>query len=356
VNHPQRSGKERSDRFAPITALQSDKSAWRRIVSRYEKPVLSRSVWQAANTIVSYGALWYGMYRSLAISYWITLALAIPAAGFLVRLFIIFHDCGHGSYFRSRKANNTLGVITGILVFTPYFQWRHTHAIHHATSGDLDRRGTGDVWTMTVQEYLEASRWRRAAYRLARNPVVLFGIVPLMLVVVGQRFPWRNADRGERRNVFWTNLAVLGMAALLSWLMGIQAYLVIQAAVLMIAGSVGVWLFYVQHQFEGAYWERSDRWDYVTAALHGSSFYKLPRLLQWFTGNIGFHHIHHLSPGIPNYNLEKCYKADPLFQQVERVTLLSSLKSLTHRLWDEERRAWVGYGQVKALRRRRARG
>jgi acyl-lipid omega-6 desaturase (Delta-12 desaturase) len=350
VKFPTHSVDGRNDQFIPTSTPPADNSMWKRIVARYEKPALARSMWQAANTVVCYGALWYAMYRSLAISYWIMFALAIPAAGFLVRLFIIFHDCGHGSFFRSRKANDALGVITGILVFTPYYQWRHMHAIHHATSGDLDRRGTGDVWTLTVQEYLAASRWRRFAYRLARNPVVLFGIAPLFLVVVGQRFPWRKADNRERSNVFWTSMAILGMAVLLSWQLGIQAYLVIQATVLMIAGSVGVWLFYVQHQFEGAYWERRDRWDYVTAALHGSSFYKLPRLLQWFTGNIGFHHIHHLSPGIPNYNLEECYRADVLFQAVPRITLLSSLKSLTYRLWDEERRAWVGYGHLKTLR------
>jgi len=344
------------DRVGRPATLQPAKTMWKRIVSRYEKPSLSRSVWQAASTVVSYGVLWYAMHRSVAISYGITLALAILAAGFLVRLFIIFHDCGHGSFFKSRKANDTLGVITGMLTFTPYFQWRHKHAIHHATSGDLDRRGTGDVWTMTVREYLEASRWRRLAYRLTRNPVVLFGVAPLLLLGVGQRFPWRKADRRERTNVLWTNLAILGVASLLTWLMGLKAYLVIQVTVLMIAGSVGVWLFYVQHQFEGAYWERRDQWDYVTAAIQGSSFYHLPRVLQWFTGNIGFHHIHHLSPGIPNYNLEKCHKADPLFQDVERVTLLSSLKSLTYRLWDEQRQKWVGYGHVRALRRGRPTG
>ncbi len=356
MNFQKRSAEGRNDQFASTTTLQSTKSTWKRIVSRYEKPSLSRSVWQAASTVVSYGVLWYLMYRSVVFSYWITLALAILGAGFLVRLFIIFHDCGHGSFFKSRKANDTLGVITGILTFTPYYQWRHKHAIHHATSSDLDRRGTGDVWTMTVREYLEASRWRRFAYRLVRNPVVLFGIAPLLLLVVGQRFPWRKADRRERTNVLWTNLAILGMAALLSWLMGLKAYLVIQVTVLMIAGSVGVWLFYVQHQFEGAYWERRGQWDYVTAALHGSSYYRLPKVLQWFTGNIGFHHIHHLSPGIPNYNLEKCHKADPLLQGARHITLLASLKSFSYRLWDEQRQKWVGYGDLRPLRRGRPGG
>ncbi len=341
--------------FVPPGKPQPDTSTWKEVVFKYQTPTLSRSLWQVANTVVSYGLLWYVMYRSVAISYWITLALAIPAAGFLVRIFIIFHDCGHGSFFRSRKANDTLGVITGILAFTPYYQWRHKHAIHHATSSDLDRRGTGDIWTMTVREYLEAPHWKRFAYRLVRNPVVLFGIAPLLLLVVGQRLPWRKADRRERANVSWTNLAILGMAALLGWLLGIKAYLMIQVTVLMIAGAVGVWLFYVQHQFDGAYWEHRDRWDFVTAALQGSSFYRLPRVLQWFTGNIGFHHIHHLSPGIPNYNLEKCYKADPRFRDVKRITLLSSLKSSTYRLWDEERHTWVGYGYLRTLRPERPR-
>jgi omega-6 fatty acid desaturase (delta-12 desaturase) len=242
------------------------------------------------------------------------------------------------------------------LAFTPYYQWRHTHAIHHATSGDLDRRGTGDIWTLTVREYLEASRWRRFAYRLVRNPVVLFGIAPLLYLVVKHRFPWRKADRRDRNSVFGTNLAILGMVALLGWLLGIKAYLLIQLLVLMIAGSVGVWLFYVQHQFDGAYWARRDRWDFVTAALHGSSFYRLPRVLQWFTGNIGFHHIHHLSPGIPNYNLEKCHKAEPLFQGIACITLLSSLQSASYRLWDERQQTWVGYRHVRALRSSRTGG
>jgi omega-6 fatty acid desaturase (delta-12 desaturase) len=342
-----------SDRSVATTTPRSNTSTWKDVVSKYQKPTLSRSLWQVANTFVSYGVLWYLMYRSVAISYWITLALAVPAAGCLVRLFIIFHDCGHGSFFRSRKANDILGVITGILAFTPYYQWRRKHAIHHATSSDLDRRGTGDIWTLTVREYLEASRWKRSGYRLVRNPVVLFGIAPLLLLVVAQRFPWGKADRRERTNVLWTNLAILAMIALLGWLLGIKAYLAIQVMVLMIAGAVGVWLFYVQHQFEGAYWERRDRWDFVTAALQGSSFYRLPRVLQWFTGNIGFHHIHHLSPGIPNYNLEKCYEADPLFQDVERITLLSSLKSASYRLWDDERQTWVGYRHLRTLRRER---
>jgi omega-6 fatty acid desaturase (delta-12 desaturase) len=267
---------------------------------------------------------------------------------FLVRIFIIFHDCGHGSFFKSRNANDILGFVTGVLTFTPYHHWRWEHAAHHATSGDLDRRGLGDIWTLTVQEYLESSRWQRFAYRLARNPIVLFVVAPLFLFMIKHRLPKAKASPRERHSVYWMNLAVLGMAAALSAIFGIKAYLTIQLTILMVAGSTGFWLFYVQHQFEGVYWERGEEWDYTAAALQGSSFYKLPKILQWFTGNIGYHHIHHLSSRIPNYNLESCHKAHPLFQSVKPVTLFSSLKSFTFRLWDEQRRKLVGYGQLSS--------
>jgi acyl-lipid omega-6 desaturase (Delta-12 desaturase) len=325
-------------------------------VARYEQPTLHRSAWQMVNTLAGYAGLWAAMYFSLPISYWLTLALAIPTAGFLVRLFVIFHDCGHGSFFRSRKANDTLGVLAGILVFTPYSYWRHNHALHHATAGDLDRRGTGDVWTLTVEEYLAAPRWKRCAYRLMRNPVVLFGIAPVLLLVILQRFPQHLAKWREWRGVLPTNVGVLAVAAILAWLVGIRAYLLIQLPVLMVASSVGVWLFYVQHQFEGTYWQRRDRWSYVEAALQGSSFYQLPRVLQWFTGNIGFHHIHHLSPGIPNYNLEQCHRADPLFQQVPRITLGASAKAMTYRLWDEQDHRLIGFRGLRARRHPRRNG
>ncbi len=320
-------------------------------MAKYQQPALRRSLWQLINTLVPYGALWYLMYLSLGVSYWLTGALALVAAGFLVRVFIIFHDCGHGSFFESRKANDVLGAITGLLCFTPYYHWRWEHAQHHATSGDLDRRGTGDVWTLTVQEYLEASRWKRFAYRLARNPVILFGLAPAFLFLIKQRFCAAKAGPRERRSVMWTNLAVVGLVAGGSWVFGLKAYLLLQFLVLMVAGSAGIWLFYVQHQFEGVYWERSSGWDYLTAALKGSSFYKLPRVLQWFSGNIGFHHIHHLSPRIPNYHLEKCHRAEPLFQAVKPITLFASFKSFTFRLWDEQRQKLVGYRALRAFRK-----
>jgi len=324
---------------------------WKDIVARYQQPSLWRSVYQLVNSLVPYVALWYLMYRSLAVSYWITLPLAILAAGFLVRVFIIHHDCGHGSFFKSQKANDIVGFITGVLTSTPYRFWRWEHAVHHAGSGDLDRRGLGAVWTLTVQEYLEASRWKRFAYRMERNPLVLFVLAPPILFIVLHRFSSPKASPRDRRSVYWTNLAILALAATLIWVLGLKAYLLMQVPVMMVSSSVGVWLFYVQHQFEGVYWRRHGQWDYTKAAIEGSSFYKLPKVLQWFSGNIGFHHIHHLSPRIPNYNLERCYKASPLFQGVTPLTLSSSWKSLTFRLWDEPHGRLVGYRYLRAVRR-----
>src|SRR5262249_25095407 len=217
------------------------------------------------------------------------------------------------------------------------------HAIHHATSGDLDRRGRGDLWTLTVQEYLAASRWKRFAYRLARNPVILFGVAPLFLFLIKHRFAGPEAGPRERRSVIWTNISLVLLAAAMSSFVGFKAYIVLQLVMVVVAGTAGMWLFYVQHQFEEVQWQHGAEWDYTAAALKGSSFYKLPSVLQWFSGNIGFHHIHHLSPAIPNYPLEKCHRSEPLFQTVKPLTLFSSLKSLTFRLWDERRQKLVGY-------------
>jgi acyl-lipid omega-6 desaturase (Delta-12 desaturase) len=332
------------------SAAQSNTAAWKEVVARYQEPSTPRAIWQIVNTLVPTGVLWYLMYRSLTVSWWLTVPLAILAGAFLVRVFIIFHDCGHGSFFKSRLANDIMGFITGVLTLTPYYHWRWEHNIHHATSGHLDKRGVGDIWTLTVQEYIAASRWKRFAYRLARNPFILFLLAPLFLFLVRQRFPSPTANRRERHSVYWMNAAIAGMAIGLSAAFGVKAYLLIQVIIVAIAGSAGVWLFYVQHQFEGVYWERGDNWDYTAAALQGSSFYKLPKVLQWFSGNIGFHHIHHLSSRIPNYNLERCHKANPVFQQVKPVTLMSSFKSFTFRLWDEQRRMLVGFGHLKKIR------
>jgi omega-6 fatty acid desaturase (delta-12 desaturase) len=312
-------------------------------VSRFQAASLWRARWQVINSFLPYALLWIAMDRVLIISYWLMLPIAILAAGFLVRIFIIFHDCGHGSFFKSKRANNITGALAGVLLLTPYRHWRWQHALHHGTAGDLDRRGSGDIWTLTVQEYVRSTRWRRLSYRLARNPIVLFVIAPLYIFVLDHRFAAAGSPTPERRSVHGTNWALLGITLMMCAIIGLKALLLIQLTVSAIAGALGIWLFYVQHQFEGAYWARSEDWNYTAAALQGSSFYKLPRILQWFTGNIGFHHIHHLSPRIPNYHLQLCHEADPFFNTIKPVTLLASLKFLTFRLWDEQRKVFVGF-------------
>ena len=333
---------------------EAETAAWKASVARYQHSAPWRSAWQIVNTLVPYAGLWYLMYLTLGISWWLTVPLAALAGAFLVRVFILFHDCTHGSFFKSRTANDVLGMITGLLTFTPYHHWRREHATHHATSGNLDRRGTGDLWTMTVREYLEASRSKRFFYRLARNPFILFVVAPLFLLLVKNRIPKSDAGPLERRWVLGTDLALLGMALGLGAIFGFKAYLIIQFTALLVAGAAGFWLFYVQHQFEGGYWAHGQEWNYTAAALQGSSFYKLPPVLQWFTGSIGYHHLHHLSSRIPNYHLEKCHEADPLFRNVPPITLLASLKSLSFRLWDEQRQRLVGFGHLRTLRRQQS--
>lgn len=324
---------------------------WKAIVAEYQKPNLWRASWQIINTIGGYAALWYVMYLSLSVSWWLTVPLAILAGGLLIRIFIIFHDCGHGSFFKSKGANTFWGFISGVLTFTPYYHWRWEHSIHHATAGKLDKRGVGDVWTMTVEEYLKASRSKKFAYRLARNPFILFLIAPLFLFVIRQRFPSAEANPRDRRSVWIMNVAIICLALGLITIFGFLPWLIIQLTTIGVASTAGVWLFYVQHQFEDAYWEHADDWDYTAAAMQGSSFYKLPKILQWFSGNIGFHHIHHLSSRIPNYNLERCHRSDPMFREVKPLTLIGSLKSMTFRLWDEQSKKLISFGRLRQLRK-----
>jgi omega-6 fatty acid desaturase (delta-12 desaturase) len=318
-------------------------------VKGFARSDTKRSIWQIVNTLVPYVALWVLMVLSLDISYWLTLLLAIPAAGFLVRLFIQFHDAGHGSLFKSPKANEVWGIITGILTFTPFHHWRHEHAVHHASAGDLDRRGVGDVMTLTVEEWLALPPLKRLGYRLYRHPVIMFGLGPLYMFLIAHRFAGRNPSKAARRSVIGTNLAIVALGALISVVIGFKAYLLIQLPLVWLGGIAGVWLFYVQHQFEGVYWEKHENWDYVTAALKGSSYYKLPGILKWFTGNIGIHHVHHLNPRIPNYRLQACHDAVPSLQ-IEPITLLSSLKCLKFRLYDEVNRRLVGFREAKLTR------
>ncbi|HEX2992194.1 MAG TPA: fatty acid desaturase [Anaerolineales bacterium] len=326
--------------------MSTEKFKWQGIVSKYAYPETWRSLWQIANSLVPFLLMWYVMYRSLEVGYWLTLLLAVPTAGFMVRCFIIFHDCCHGSFFRSIKANDRLGLVLGVLVLTPYYEWKHDHAIHHATAGDLDRRGIGDVYTMTVEEYLAAPWYKKVGYRIMRNPLILFTVGATIVFAITHRF-WRpGAGKRERSSVVWTDLAIAGVVGWLVLEIGWAAFLMVELPVLLIACGAGVWLFYVQHNFDPTYWERHQNWDFFNAGMDGSSFYKLPKVLQWFTGNIGFHHIHHLSPRIPNYKLEKCHNENPVFQ-IEPLTIRKSMKSLFFRLWDEREKMLVGWEALK---------
>lgn len=318
---------------------------WQPIVAKYAHPDLRQSLWQVLDSVVPFLVFFYLALWAFHVSFWLILPLCIAAAGFMIRTFIIFHDCGHGSFFKSRRANDILGVITGILTFTPYYSWKHDHAVHHATSGDLDRRGVGDVYTMTVKEYLDAPWWKKISYRVMRNPIAMFVFGSVIMFAFVQRIPRKNGKR-EQASVWWTNLALAALITALCLSFGWQDYFVVQLLVLMFGASAGIWLFYVQHNFDGVYWTRHNQWDYFKASMQGSSFYKLPAVLQWFTGNIGFHHIHHLGPKIPNYNLPKAYKENPILH-VRPLTLRSSLKSLRLRLYDETARQLVGWDGLK---------
>jgi acyl-lipid omega-6 desaturase (Delta-12 desaturase) len=323
---------------------ETDKS-WQTIVMKYNRPDLRKSIWQICNSFIPYSIMWYLMYRSLEYPYWITILLSIIAAGFLIRLFIIFHDCGHGSFFRSKRANDLVGMIFGIFAFTPYHKWQKQHHIHHVTAANLDKRGIGDVWTLTVEEYLKSSKWRRFLYRAFRNPLIMFTFGPVFMLMQ-HRFSTKQMTRGEKQKVYFTNIAILLMAVLISLMMGLKAYLLIQLPVIFIGYCIGLWLFYIQHQFDEVIWNRNSKWDYKTAAIGGSSFLKLPPVLQWFTGNIGFHHVHHLSSRIPNYNLARCHYENDIFKDIKPIVLFSTLKAFKLSLWDEANRQMVSFRGV----------
>ncbi len=294
---------------------------------------------------------WYLMLLSLEGPYWVTLLLALFGVGMFTRMFIFQHDCGHASFFNSRSLNNAVGIFLGFLTLTPYFYWRRAHAHHHATSGDLDRRSLGDVDTLTVKEYIALSRWGRIKYRLYRHPVTLFVLGGIWLFILKHRFPWDipRTWKKEWASVIWTNLAVLGIIVLAWKLIGIERFLLVQLPITIIGGSVGIWLFYIQHQFEDTYWRNTPEWDFHRAGIEGSSLYDLPSVLHWFTGNIGFHHIHHLASRIPNYRLKECFRKVPEVHGVTRLTFWQSLRSARLHLWDEESRKLVGFAFLRTL-------
>ena len=321
--------------------------AWTELVTKYQVPDVHRSVRQICNSFIPFIALVVLMYFSLPVSYWLTLAMAIPAAGFLARIFIIQHDCGHGSFFKSTRANDRLGFICGVLTMTPYKYWRLCHSIHHRGASNLAKRSIGSIRTLTVNEYRESSRWRRLCYRVYRHPFFLFGVGPVFNFVVAQRFTFTDFARKEWPSLHWTNLTLAGLAVLAILTIGIKAMVLVYAPIMLVASSVGTWLFYVQHQYEDTYWITDEKWDYSLAALRGSSYYKLPTVLRWFTGNIGFHHVHHLSPRIPNYNLQRCHEENPIFQQATVLTIGSSIRTASLHLWDEAKQRLVSFEDLK---------
>ncbi|MBK5360689.1 fatty acid desaturase [Bacillus sp. TH44] len=293
--------------------------------------------------------LWYLAYKSLSVSYWLALVPSLLAAGFMTRVFIIFHDCTHHSFFKSRRVNRIVGTCMGVLTLFPFDQWGHEHSVHHATSGNLDKRGTGDIWTLTVNEYLAAPFRLRLAYRLYRNPFVMFGLGPIYVFLLKNRFNRKGARKKERMNTYLTNVLIVALVGLLCWAIGWQSFLLVHGSIFLIAGSIGIWLFYVQHTFEDSYFEEDKDWEYVKAAVEGSSFYKLPKILQFLTGNIGFHHVHHLSPRVPNYKLEEAHNNTLPLKNVPTITLATSLRSIRFRLWDEQNNNFVTFKDVKKL-------
>ncbi|MBE0618927.1 MAG: fatty acid desaturase [Proteobacteria bacterium] len=323
---------------------------WYRCLKSFEARDTRKAVSQLADTFLPYLLFWYLMVRSIQLQYpyALTLVLAVPAGGLLVRIFILFHDCVHSSLFAATKANTLVGYLCGTLVFTPLEDWRFIHLRHHATYANLDARGVGDITTLTVGEYVRLPWARRLKYRLYRNPLVLFGVGPLFYFLVRQRWPSRAVSKVARRSVLFTNLLVAGVVLTAAGTIGLKTYLLVQLPVLWLAGAGGIWLFYVQHQFDGVYWARKGAWDPLRAAVDGSSFYQLPAVLRWFSGSIGIHFLHHLRSRIPNYNLQPCYDAIPELHAKEPLTLRQSLASPRLKLWDEERQALVGFSDLNS--------
>ena len=332
-----------------LPAAKTAKPQWAPVINRYSKTVLWKAIFQLATTFIPLAATFYLMYLSLSLPYVVTLALAFPAAGLLVRTFIIMHDCGHGSFFKSRRANEIVGWITGVMTLTPFAQWRKDHALHHASSGDLDRRGHGDIDTITVREYLALSAADRRKYRFKRNPFVMLLLGPLYLMI-SQRRLMKNANLNELQHfsVYSTNAAIAAIVIGFSWWIGFGPFMAIYFPAIFIAASAGILLFYVQHQFEDTYWNQHGDWDYATAAIRGSSYFKLNPVLQWFTGNIGLHHVHHLGPRIPNYNLKRCHDENEMFHSVTVLTIPEAMRTMRLRLWDEEERRLVPIAELEA--------
>jgi len=330
---------------APNVHATPDSRALARILARYREPNCARGVLEIAITAVPFVLIWILMWATLDTGYWICLLLAVPAAGFLVRLFMIQHDCGHGSFFPHRLANDWVGRVIGVLTLTPYDFWRRTHALHHASSGNLDRRGIGDIDTLTVREFLALPRWRQLHYRLYRHPIVMFGVGPAYLFILRHRLPMGMMRSGWQPwlSTMATNVAIAILVATMIWLVGVGPFLLVHLPITVLAASIGVWLFYVQHQFEDTFWADDEGWNFHEAALHGSSHYDLPGVLRWFTANIGVHHVHHLCSQIPYYRLPRVLGDHPQLAAVGRLTLFQSLRCVRRVLWDERRRQLTSF-------------
>lgn len=328
-------------------STKKEKASWMKIVQRYNKPVLGKSWGQVATSFIPYFALWVAMYYSLAVSYWITLGLSILAAGFLLRIFIIFHDCSHGSFFSSERANRVMGIFAAGFIFTPYHKWQEDHRIHHATAGNLDNKGVGDVRTFTVEEYKKLKPWQKGLYRLYRSPIMLFFIGPLILFLIIFRFPPKDRTIKEKVYTHITTVVLILAVVLMSYWIGLVPFIKIQLPILFVAAGHGAWIFYVQHTYEDVLWERQKDWDFATMAMKGSSYLKLPKILQWFTGNVCIHHIHHLCPTIPNYKLQSCYDENTEFHVEKPLTFWSSLGCLKYRVWDEKNRKLISFKAIE---------
>jgi omega-6 fatty acid desaturase (delta-12 desaturase) len=326
---------------------QSNRDVEHTALAAYAQPCLGRSVLGLATSIVPYIAISVLMYLAVAVSYPLVLVLSVPAAGFLVRTFVMFHDCAHGSLMPSKRANRWVGRCLGLFVLSPFSRWRHDHAVHHASSGDLERRGTGDIVTLTVAEY-QARGWRgRLGYRVIRNPVFMFGLGPVVAMFVGPRIATRAQRPRMRHSVLGLDVVLVAVIGGLCALIGWQDFLLVWALPALLAGSVGIWLFYVQHQFEDAYWRPGSDWSFADAALRGSSYLKLPKVLQFFTGNIGLHHVHHLNARIPNYSLQRAHDENPIFDRVPTLSLRDALATVKLKLWDEERGKLVTFAEAR---------
>jgi acyl-lipid omega-6 desaturase (Delta-12 desaturase) len=341
-------------RGSPSTRADPGPAFWQEALTPYVGADLRRSALNVLTSVVPYLGLLVVMYLLVNRSYPLTLLIAAPAAGFLVRTYIVFHDCAHGSFLRSKRANTWLGTALGLLVFQSFACWRHSHAVHHATAGDLDRRGVGDVPTITVAEYRARSPRRRLQYRLFRNPVVMFGLGPIIALIIQPRIVPHGARPRIKRSVLATDVFVAALVAGMCLLVGVRDVLLVQVPIVMLSGATGIWLFYVQHQFEDVYWESSERWSYLDTALHGSSYLKLPRVLQFFSGNIGLHDVHHLNARIPNYNLQRAHDEVAIFRDVPTLSLLDGLRAVKLKLYDEDRRRMVTFAQAREPARKRS--